>query len=57
MFTVVRLFPRYLNLRLGYVVAGYFEFGETETVVGEMKNHVPSRCDKTDMVLGCLKTA
>ena len=48
----------YLSIPLGYVaVADYFEFGETETVVGEMKNHAASRRDKTDMVLGCLKTA
>ena len=34
-FTVFRLFPRHRRLRLGYVaVAGYFEFGETGTVVG-----------------------
>ena len=39
-FTVFRLFPRHHRLRLGDVaVAGYFEFGETGTVVGEIKNH------------------
>ena len=38
-FTVFRLFPRHHRLRLGDVtVAGDFEFGETGTVVGEMKN-------------------
>ena len=57
-FTVVRLFSRDLSIPLGYVaVADYFEFGETGTVVGEMKNHAASRRDKTDMVLGYLKTA
>ncbi|MCK9140652.1 hypothetical protein MZB18_02815 [Haemophilus influenzae] len=36
---VFSLFPRYRVLLLGYVaVAGYFEFGETWSVVGEMKN-------------------
>ena len=38
-FIVFRLFPRHRRLRLGDVaVAGDFEFGETGTVVGEMKN-------------------
>ena len=37
--TVFRLFPHHHRLQLGDVaVAGYFEFGETGTVVGEMKN-------------------
>ena len=38
-FTVFRLFPRHHRFRLGDVaVAGDFEFSETGTVIGEMKN-------------------